>query len=341
MNPFLSIENTAEQEKAVQKLISLLRAKMLRENIPPGKMKRDAHPKMIGLVQAEFSINKNLPQELRVGLFAEEKTYPTWVRFSNQMAPPTGDNVKDIRGMALKLIDVQGKKVLEGQEDLKTHDFITVSTNVFVTKNIIEFADMIGAIIAGKLKMLVYFIKNPRNLYHFLISNKRFGSLLEVQFYSVSPYTFGDRTVKYSIKPQSDSQTVVAPTSTQNYLSTVMTTQLSEKAYYFDFMVQFQGDPKKMPVDDLSTVWKESESPFIKVATLKLPRQKFNSPEQKAFGDALSFSPWHCLPEHTPLGSVNRARKIVYHTLSLFRHQQNKLPLTEPTSLNITPLQHV
>lgn len=342
MNPLISVKNSPAQEQAVQELLSMLRDKMGRENLPPNPMKRDAHPKMIGLVQAEFTINKNLPEHLKLGLFAHEATYPTWVRFSNQLAPPTGDNVRDIRGMALKLMDVEGRKVLEGQEDFKTHDFITISTNVFVTKDIIQFASMIASMITGKLKMALYFISNPKSLWNLLKASKRFGSLLEVQYFSVSPYTFGNRVVKYSIKPQSSLQTPVAPKSAQNYLTTVMETQLSERDYYFDFMIQFQADEIRMPVEDLSVAWNELDSPFLTVATLKIPRQEFNTEEQKAFGDSLSFSPWHCLPEHTPVGSINRARKIVYHTLSRFRHGVNNLPVHEPDSLHITqPLYHV
>lgn len=342
MNPFISIENSPVQEQAVQKLISMLRAKMKRENVFPEPMKRDAHPKMIGLVRAEFTVNKNLAEHLKIGLFSVEKTYPTWVRFSNQMAPPTGDNVRDIRGMALKLLEVEGEKVLEGEEDFKTHDFITASTDVFVTKDVVQFASMITALISGKLKLVYYFIRNPKNLWNLLMSSRRFGSLLEAQFYSITPYAFGDRVVKYSLKPRSSGQTPVASKASQNYLSSVMENQLSKDEYYFDFMIQFQTDLKKMPLEDLSVRWKESDSPFIKVATLKIHRQKFTSEEQKAFGDSLSFSPWHCLPEHTPIGSVNRARKIVYHTLSRFRHEENKLPVLEPTSLKFTqPLYHV
>ncbi len=335
MNVPKAEENTPAQERAIQKLISMLSEKMLKENPRPGHMKRDAHPKMIALLRAEFIIVENLPEELRIGLFASGKTHPAWIRFSNQLAPPGGDDVKDIRGMAIKLLKVEGKKVLEGQEDCQTHDFITISTDAFVTKDIVQFADMISALVAGKVRLIFYLVCHPKNLWNLLRANKRFGSLLEARFFSVSPYRFGERVVKYAVKPQSNFQTPIAPKSTQNYLSSIMERQLSERDYYFDFMIQFQTDPAKMPVEDLSKRWKEEDSPFIKLATIKIPQQKFTSEPQKAFGDQLSFSPWHCLPEHTPLGSVNRARKVVYHILSQFRHRENNLPVIEPTTLEI------
>ncbi len=39
--------------------------------------------------------------------------------------------------------------------------------------------------------------------------------------------------------------------------------------------------------------------------------------------DSLSFQPWHALPEHRPLGGLNRTRKIVYEIIAKSRRQQN------------------
>jgi hypothetical protein len=39
-------------------------------------MRRDAHAKMHGLVKAEFIIEPDLSEELKIGLFEEAKTYP-------------------------------------------------------------------------------------------------------------------------------------------------------------------------------------------------------------------------------------------------------------------------
>jgi hypothetical protein len=65
--------------------------------------------------------------------------------------------------------------------------------------------------------------------------------------------------------------------------------------------------------------WKESDSPFIKLATIRVPAQKFNFEERKRLDEALSFKPWHTLVEHAPLGGVNLARKQVYQEMSKAR----------------------
>ena len=50
------------------------------------------------------------------------------------------------------------------------------------------------------------------------------------------------------------------------------------------------------------------------------------------FCENLSFNPWRTLPEHRPLGSINRARLQVYPAISRFRHRKNNAPpWREPT----------
>ena len=323
------------EHEAIDKLIEMLSAKMLREKAPSEKMKRDAHPKQVGLLKATFTVLPGLDPELRVGIFEKPKSYSAWVRFSNQNAPPAADHVKDIRGMAVKIMGVEGVKVLERERDAKTQDFILISTNKFVTRNVVDFAKLIGALTRGKLRLLLFFLFHPKITYNLVSSNKNFGSLLEARFWSVSPYTFGARAVKYSLVPQSPERTAIPSKPADNYLTAVMERQLGSSDYYFDFMIQFQKDRDRMHVEDLSNPWSEDASPFIKVATLMIPKQAFNTDERKAYGDNLSFTPWHCLVPHKPLGNINRGRKAVYDALSKYRHTTNGLPLVEPEEFTI------
>ena len=69
----------------------------------------------------------------------------------------------------------------------------------------------------------------------------------------------------------------------------------------------------------------------VSVATLRLPRQRFDSPAQIAFARRLSYNPWHCVPEHRPLGNQSRARRRMYYELSQLRHRMNDVPHYEPT----------
>ena len=46
--------------------------------------------------------------------------------------------------------------------------------------------------------------------------------------------------------------------------------------------------------------------------------------EQLRFCEDLSYTPWHSLEAHRPIGGINRARRPVYEATSKFRHEQNQ-----------------
>jgi hypothetical protein len=64
---------------------------------------------------------------------------------------------------------------------------------------------------------------------------------------------------------------------------------------------------------------------------LRIPKQTFDEPDQFAFARYLRFNPWHCLPEHRPLGNQSRARKRMYDEMATFRQKMNGVPHIEPT----------
>ena len=99
-----------------------------------------------------------------------------------------------------------------------------------------------------------------------------------------------------------------------------MRDHLSQGDATFDFCVQFQTDPEKMPIEDAMVEWEEKDSPYRKVATIRIPSQAFESFDQMAFAEKIAFNPWSALQEHQPLGGMNRARKIIYTELAKLRH---------------------
>src|ERR1041384_5137598 len=65
-----------------------------------------------------------LPEKFRAAIFAQPRTWPLYARFSNGSGAPQHDGVPDIRGIALKLVGVPGKKLIPGLQDKKTQDFL-------------------------------------------------------------------------------------------------------------------------------------------------------------------------------------------------------------------------
>ncbi|MEH2351848.1 hypothetical protein [Nostoc sp.] len=74
----------------------------------------------------------------------------------------------------------------------------------------------------------------------------------------------------------------------------------------------------------------EADSPFIKVATVRIPSQKFDFEERKRLDEGILFSPWHTLLEHEPVGSVNLSRKRLYSELAKYRREQIAQRSREP-----------
>jgi hypothetical protein len=92
-----------------------------------------------------------------------------------------------------------------------------------------------------------------------------------------------------------------------------------------------------MSVECSEIEWKEDVAPFHKVATIHIPKQTFATPARDSLGENLSFTPWHALPEHRPLGSVNRVRRHVYEEISRLRHELNGTARKEPESEEASP----
>ncbi len=84
-----------------------------------------------------------------------------------------------------------------------------------------------------------------------------------------------------------------------------------------------------MSIDDGISVWKEQESPFLKVGRLTVKHQDFE--KQYDFNENLRFSPWNGLAVHRPVGAINRSHGIVYAVVANYRLQKRGLVHQEPT----------
>ncbi|MGB0522949.1 MAG: catalase family protein [Flammeovirgaceae bacterium] len=314
-----------------EKIIKDLR-KLLEKSYPEGTIMRAFHPKIIGLVKAEFIVESDLPQDLQVGIFRPGKVYKAWIRFSNAKRHPQADKKKDLRGMAIKLMGVEGEKLLENEQDAQTHDFLMITHPTLQTDTVKSFQKGIAALLGGIFTMLPYAIQ-PWNwgiIIRSIQSLKKFSNLLEAQFWSTTAYRFGteDRAVKYAARPQVMNQTPFPEHPTHDFLRENMKTMLAQQAVYFDFLVQFQTNAERMPIEDPTKEW---DSPFQKLATIKIVKQEFDSQKQLDYGQNLAFTPWHCIAAHKPIGGANRARKKAYEVLSAFRLERSGLKSKEPT----------
>ncbi len=321
----------ADEETLVARIEQAMR-RQLEKDYLPDQTKRDAHPKHTGLLEAVFTVPPGLPAELRVGMFAEARTYKAWVRTSNASGKPQSDAAPDFRGFAIKVLDVAGDKIPESDEP-RNQDFVLLSNPSMPLGTVRLFHDAI--VLSSRYSPLLFVGKMLLTGQGHVLKGLAAGKILppsplEIRYWSTTPYLFGpDRAVKYSLLPTSGVSSPVPSAPAAGYLTDAMEKRLTERRQEatFDFSVQVRkGD---MPLHDSAPRWDETVSPFIKVATLTIPAQTFRTEERNRLAEVLSFSPAHARVEHRPLASVNRARMRVYRANSDFRHQRSGTPRFE------------
>jgi len=321
-----------DEEELTRSIIDEL-GKFTRENWLPGGAQRFGNTKTFGVLRGELSVLPGLPAHLRRGLFAEPSTYPAWVRFSGPgpYAPPDLEDLGQC-SVGIKVMGVPGPKLME--DERFTQDLILVSPASFVTPDIRENAKLQQWV---RAKAPLAYAINPADshLLHMfmqLLYSPMQANPLEIQYYSNVPFLLGeDQAVEYSLKPRGRPRTKIPAHPAENYLRDAMVKTLEAGPATFDFMVQVQTDSHLMPIEDATVKWPEELSPYIPVARLHLPRQRFTSDEQLAFADVLRYNPWHSLPDHKPLGNSNRARRTMYTELARLRQAMNQVTHVEPT----------
>jgi catalase len=344
----LGKEYPPENEEAqIEQILTISKLSMELKPHPP--MLRDQHPKSHGCVAAEFTVKANIPEKIKVGIFKNARTYSSWIRFSNggsDRDPNTGeflpDTVGDVRGMAIKLLGIKGEMEIPNPAYEGQQDFVMINHPTFFLRDIQGYIDLFPVVQALKEGRIILKPGEPPQVPAELQANfqaiayalpllqkikeQQVTSLLEIPYWSATPYQLGKYAIKFSVVPQIIGRRFKPEnvSDRNNYLREAMTQHLANRDAYFDFKIQLQTNARTMPIEDPTVEWSEKESPSIQVATIKIPAQNFNTECRKQFDEQQSFSPWHTLPEHRPLGGVNRARKRIYGELAKLRNNANQ-----------------
>jgi hypothetical protein len=311
----LAHETIAPDERAVTaEFVEFLQAASLRRT-PTGPIQRFNQGRHSGCVEAEFVVSDGLPANVRVGVFAHARRYRAWIRFAN--ATSSSDRDKDVRGMSIAVYDVDGELLTAGAA---RQDFVLNSHPVMMAPDTREFLNLLRAAEAGGVRRGLYFLTHPTAARVAFASRQNHSSHLEIPYWSTTPYLFGpERAVKYIVQPISTRRTPLPSPLTDTYLHDRLRAHLRESDANFDFLIQFQIDGRRMPIEDATVEWRASESPYVRVARILIPKQDIDVAGRNLACEQVSFNPWHCLAEHRPLGSLNRARREIYEAMSQFR----------------------
>jgi hypothetical protein len=324
-----------DEEEYLLSIISSFQTQM-RDLWKPGGFERGGNTKTHGIVRGEFIVHDGLPENLRRGIYAQPHTYRAWVRFSGP-GPYITPDIDDVGFMSIsiKLMGVPGPKLMD--EEKFTLDMFGVSTPTFVTPDTKANAQL--QIESVKNASIFYFLNFHRShVLDFIMQGlwiKTQSSPFEAPYFSCVPYLLGEgQAMQYSVWPKTKKRTPIPRLPFRppdDYLRDAMVASLAQEDVEFDIRLQMQTDPHLMPIENNAVLWPERLSPRISAATLRIPRQTFNSPAQMEFAKRLSYNPWHCIAEHRPLGNQSRARRRMYAELSKLRHTMNDVPHYEPT----------
>ncbi len=308
----------------------------------PGSFQRGGNTKTHGIVRGEFIVREDIPEHMRRGIYSQPRTFPAWVRFSGP-GPYITPDIDDVGFMSIsmKLMDVPGPKLLEDEKF--TQDMFGVSTPTFVTPDTKANAHLQQW--SYKNAQIFHFVNFTQpHLLDFIMQGlwiKTQSSPLESEYFSCVPYLLGEgQAMQYSVRSRLETRTRVPRLPLRppnNYLRDAMVATLEKQDVEFDVLLQLQTDPYRMPIENNAVFWPTRLSPRVPAAILRIPKQKFDSPEQLAFAKVLSYNPWHCIAEHRPLGNQSRARLRLYSELSRLRQSMNRVEHYEPTGKEIFP----
>ncbi|MDA9983157.1 hypothetical protein N9H39_10635, partial [Gammaproteobacteria bacterium] len=317
-------ERVAENESQIaSQMIDAIKSISHQRN-PESTMKRFNQGKSLACLDADFYVLEDLPVKLQHGLFARPGHYTSKIRFAK--ASNEDDREKDFYGMSIKVSGVHGQP-LWGESGVQ--DFVFNSYPALFAANPEQFLDFI---LATEEDARWKFFVNPKNWGALLIiikGREQISSPLDISYWSTTPSRLGkDLTtaVKYSTQPCVDSNSAEIPhDATSDYLTDAVDKQLQQGAACFDVMVQFQNDAGEMPIEDASVIWSTEQSPFQKVAQIKIKDQAFLTEQAKRDCEQMAFNPWQTLPEHKPIGGINRVRQAVYSEMSRYRQLRNQI----------------
>jgi hypothetical protein len=320
-----------------------------------GRPVRISHAKAHAILKGTLTVRDDLPAELAQGLFGTPGTYDVLVRMSSAPGEILDDSkVNSTRGMAIKVFGVDGPKLAGHTAD--TQDFVLVPGKEFLTGGAKAFLQAFkpNAEIAPKLsdttKGIVSAISRVTNEALNVIGVNS-GKLdfyghplvhpLGEANYSQTAFRYGDYVAKFGVVPDTPALRALCEAEfdpkTYDALREDCNAYLRTHDAEYSFQVQLNTGTDEMPIEDATVPWPETSSMYQEVARLVLPPQIAWDTAKDAAVEPLSFSPDHSLAAHQPLGSVNRARRVVYAAMSKLRRSESGNPTAEPSGPEVIP----
>lgn len=351
------------EEELIRQIVVATGEQMAKRYGESHKVLRNQHAKSHGCVAAKFTVRNDIDTPCHVGVFANPKSYDAIVRFSNADSRVRNDSVEvapgvrmhGSRGMAIKVLGVSGEALLPLHGAL-TQDFVMINSPVFVFANVEDYA-LASKLIAehGDDKGPGAFFQArsaPGTTDEQKMRAQESGAIaakirstgtpqpyqipptnpVETCYFGAAPFLLGsEHVMRFRVRPVGEDAAGKQPDiENPNYLHEGLVKRLKAGEcvrFVFEVQVRSKGQitDTATQIENACREWDDSWKEF---ADLELSKTLLD----EAACESLVFTPWHCLKEHQPLGSINRLRKSVYLESAMIRN----LP-KEPGALPVGP----
>ncbi len=319
-----------------------------------GHVRRSVHAKSHGVLHGELEVLEGLPPELAQGMFANPGRHPVIMRLSTTPGDILDDTVSTPRGLALKVLGVQGPR-LPGSETDTTQNFVLGNAPSFNVRNATDFLSNIsklGATASKAPALKKMFSAVSRNAEQMLemaglqsttlttYAGQAMTHILGDSFYSQAPLLYGDYMAKLCVSPVSANLLALSEQNVDLHgqpdgLRTLVRAFFAANTAVWEMRIQLCTDLDTMPIEDASVEWPQDFNPYRTVARIVVQPQDSWQPDMvEAVDEGLTFSPWHGLAAHRPLGSVMRSRRQAYESSARLRGECIGRALSEPGSMS-------
>lgn len=298
-----------------------------------------------GCLKAKFVVNPKLPKKYRKLRAFEKDWFPAWVRFANDNIPQS-DKELAARGMSIKLVGVAGDKLLDGEKNAVTQDFILENHPTFFVNTATEFREF-----TLNFKEFIGAHPKTQQILDAMDANI-LADPLDGTYWIPTPIDFLGKPAKYRTTPcKKAPDPSTKPRSSDKYLRENLVTHLKKSAaaqdrgekdqeICFNFDVQFQRSEKLEPIEEPMKQWTGDWHRFAEIQID--PHQDIDAEKRTWDCESLSMNIWHTA-DLTPLGTINEARRYIYKDLGDKRRKQNNdnyrpVPLEEPKELDLRTL---
>ena len=277
---------------------------------------RALHRKQLCAARGTLEVLGGLPEFARQGLFAQTARLECWMRLSNGGMDRASDAAPDVRGLALRVLGVQGDSAL-GNGPASSQDFTFINHEAFSFPQSGEFVAFVAAASHGKGALLRHLLRHygllggPARLLKLAkYMGKPFSGFATQSLFSAVPIACGPYAVRARLVPAAGNGPAAA--NARMDWGADFSARLRQKDLHWELQLQPFVSEELTPIEDASVNW---PSPYVTVARLTLPRQDCADAQGQAFArqvEAAVFDPWQALATHRPLGDVQRARKVAY-----------------------------